>query len=130
LIEQGSIEQAREWAETSTELLAVHGHAGQRERAAEYGPDALTEHTVEQAFVHGDTIEVSVGPFTGTHRVHEPRTGDYAVMHEGLYVHDETDVEFEAECPDLERLREALREVSRGDQRGDTARAVYRRTRL
>lgn len=128
LAQNDMIDQALELARTDTERIRVYQRAG-RDDARDVAREALHSHEVSSIEGNRDTLTVYCGPFTGTHAVCQNGRGEVWASSHATYVHGPTDVRFESECPDPERLQDATRQLVDGPDPGDAPRATYRRTR-
>ncbi len=102
----------------------------QPEKARDVARERLWDYEVSDVMVNEDTATVYCGPYTGYHAIRRDTVGDVWATTLGSYVHDPSGVEFEAECPNMSALNKYVHEVSTSPNRGDAARATYRRTRM
>lgn len=150
LAEQGNVDQALRFSENNEERIAIYQHANDLETARDVARDVLWDQRIsdvevrdEQATVYltssrseDATTETSqsevtdMGPFVGYHTIRTDTHGDPIAVTMGTYTHQPTGVTFEAECPEHSTLRDHVRRYSHAPDRGDAARAEYRRTRL
>jgi len=121
--------EALKWCETDEERLAVHAMCDNRETAQQYAHDVLQTHDVTDIDVHDDSVTVYCGPFTGYHSIKRDEQGHPFVAHDGQYVHDPTDVSFDAECPQSQTLDRRFERATNVPARGDAARSAFMRSR-
>jgi hypothetical protein len=130
LVQNDEPDEAYNWCQSNEERLLVAVEDDDTDAARAYAREVLQGYSVTDIEVNGDTVVVHAGPYTGYHVVRRDTHGDSWPTEHGTYTHDPTGVQFDASCPTPGRLETAVTEATRGESRGDAAKATYQRTRL
>lgn len=130
IAQHGLIDVALRWADTVGERLLVADAADDEQLLWSIGSEALYDQGITSIRVEGDTVEVTAGPFYGTHAIRRDPDGTVTPSLTGTYLHEPTDIEFDADCPNQDRLCESVRQATTSEGPEEAARHAYRKSRL